>query len=378
MKIAFIGGHLSPALSVIDAVPEGTQCLFIGRKYAVEGEQHESYEYKTITGKGIPFFNLTTGRLQRKLSRHTISSLGKIPGGFNKSYEILKKERPDVVVSFGGYLSVPICYAAKLLRIPVVIHEQTQHVGLANKITARIANKICISWESSAKYFPKKKTILTGNPIRKEVLEIATQPKEAHTLPVIYITGGSTGSHAINEAIKDMLPSLLPSMVVYHQSGNTHGYTSYAELLSVKEALPAELQKNYHLSAHYSQEESASLIHNADLIISRSGINTVTELLYLHKPAILIPLPHGQRNEQLANAELLKRSGLATIIEQDKLRSDVLLNQIREMFASINTYTVKSHLHDNERNMHAAEKLVEVVLHVAHITTNTQKNNQTS
>lgn len=381
MKVALIGGHLSPALAVIDALPNNTEIIFIGRKYATEVDEKESFEYKTITARDIPFFSLVTGRLQRSFSSHTIKSLGKVPGGFSMSYQILKDQKPDVVMAFGGYLSVPVCFAAKMLGIPVVIHEQTFQAGLANKITARVAKNICLSWESSQQYFPKRKTIMTGNPIRKEVVEIASLPKPKNLLPTLYITGGSTGSHIINESIRTILPELLKDYIIYHQAGNVKGYTAYDELALVKASLPEELKKRYFLADHYASEESASLMHTADLILSRAGVNTVTELLYLAKPAMLIPLLTDQHNEQEVNATFLREAGLGLILSQKDVTPQLLLSQIRQMFASINTYTLKHHMHENERNQHAAEKMVEILYYVASQHTSnqdSQESHQTS
>lgn len=371
MKIAVIGGHLSPALSVIDALPPEYSVIFLGRKYAVEGENVESYEYKTIKDKNIPFFAITTGRLQRTFTRHTLPSLGKIPVGLTQAFLILKKERPDVVISFGSYLSVPIAYAAALLRIPVIVHEQTLHAGQANRVVSKIANRICISWESSKAFFPSWKTVLTGNPLRKEVLKREKHHKKHTARPRIYITGGSTGSHAINVAIQAILPALLETYTVYHQAGDVKGYTSYSQLSETKTSLPVHLQEQYHLAAHYSGTESAELLSTVDLVISRSGINTVTELLYLNTVALLIPLPYGQKDEQLANAELFVKSGLGEYITQQTLTPEVLLTKITEMFASIDTYSLKLHQENNQRNMRAAEKIVEVLTDVTSNSTNT-------
>ncbi|MEK7451076.1 MAG: glycosyltransferase, partial [Patescibacteria group bacterium] len=164
MRVIIIGGHLSPALSIIEKLPKTDKVLFIGRKYVFEGDQALSLEYKTIQSLKIPFVNLITGRLQRKFTKHTIPSLLKLPYGFMRSILALIKFQPDVVLSFGGYLSFPVVLSAFLLRIPIVIHEQTLEAGLANKILSVFAKKICISWETSRKFFPKGKIVLTGNP----------------------------------------------------------------------------------------------------------------------------------------------------------------------------------------------------------------------
>src|SRR3989339_499065 len=149
MKIIIIGGHLAPALSVLEALPKNTQVLFVGRKYALEGDNALSLEYNTITSLNIPFVGLNTGRLQRKITRFTLFSLLKLPFGIIKSFLILIDFKPDVVVGFGGYVSIPVTFCAFVLRIPVVIHEQTMEAGLTNRLVSRFAKKICISWDSS-------------------------------------------------------------------------------------------------------------------------------------------------------------------------------------------------------------------------------------
>src|SRR3990167_6775375 len=171
MKIVIIGGHLTPALSVIEALPKDAQILYIGRKYSLEGDKALSLEYQAITKKGIPFSAIKTGRLQRRITRYTLPSLVKIPYGFGQSLTILRRFKPNVVVGFGGYVSLPVILAAKTLKIPIVIHEQTLEAGFTNKIVAGFADKICISFESSHKYFPKEKTVLTGNPIRRTLIK---------------------------------------------------------------------------------------------------------------------------------------------------------------------------------------------------------------
>jgi UDP-N-acetylglucosamine--N-acetylmuramyl-(pentapeptide) pyrophosphoryl-undecaprenol N-acetylglucosamine transferase len=197
MKIVLIGGHLSPALSILEALPKDTETLFIGRKYGLEGDNALSLEYKTIAELKVPFVALNTGRWQRKLTKYTFSSLLKLPFGVIKSFLTLVKFRPDVVVGFGGYVSVPVVLCAYLLRIPIVIHEQTLEAGLANRFLAKLATKICISWQASQKYFPKEKIVFTGNPVRK--LKIKNEKlKIKNNLPMIYITRGSSGSHSIN------------------------------------------------------------------------------------------------------------------------------------------------------------------------------------
>ena len=161
MRIVIVGGHLSPALAVIEKL-KAEEVFYIGRKHAFEGDKAISAEYQEVEKLNIPFFTLNTGRLQRKFSKHTMPSLIKIPFGFVRSFAILKKIRPDVVLGFGSYMFLPVALASKLLNIPVIVHEQTLEAGVTNKLVAKFAKKVCISWESSKDYFPKEK-INTNN-----------------------------------------------------------------------------------------------------------------------------------------------------------------------------------------------------------------------
>jgi UDP-N-acetylglucosamine--N-acetylmuramyl-(pentapeptide) pyrophosphoryl-undecaprenol N-acetylglucosamine transferase len=356
MKIVIVGGHFSPALSVIQNLGNN-EIYYFGRKHVFEGDKAISFEYQEITKLGIPFFALKTARLQRKFSRHTIPSFGKLPLGFLQSFLLLKKIKPDVVVSFGGYLSIPVGFAAYALKIPLVIHEQTFDAGFANKILSRFAKKICISWETSEKYFPKEKIILTGNPIRKEILENSEDLKMDNKLPLIYITGGSAGSHIINSIVAKTVNKLSKKYFVFHQTGDSQKFKDYDLLLKVKENLDKMCQKNYVLKKFLSPKDSAMLIKSADLVIGRSGANTVTELIYLKKPAILIPITYSQKNEQLKNAQFMKDFGLAEIINENLLNEKVFLEKINYIFDNIKNYRAeKNILFEN-----SAQKIVKVL-----------------
>lgn len=360
MKIAITGGHLSPALAVIEKLKE-EEIIFIGRRFGLEGDRAESFEYKTITSIGIPFYNLNTGRLQRKITKYTFSSLLKIPSGFLESLSILKKNNPDVVLGFGGYLSFPVIFAAFFLKIPIVIHEQTLEAGVANKYAAFFARTVCISWPSSFKYFPKKKTVLTGNPIRNEILNIKNQKssfdyakdksfgedKTRNRKPFIYITGGSAGSHQINSLVEEVLPELLNNFEIIHQTGDSEEFADYERLLKLKERLPKELQERYSIFKFLDSKKASGDMVNADLIIGRSGINTVTEILFLEKPALLIPLSFGQKNEQLKNAMFLKESGLAEVLT-GKIKPEDFLNAVKKMFQNKFDYKIKKNFEINE------------------------------
>ena len=367
MKILITGGHLSPALSVIEKL-KGEEILYVGRKHALEGDKAFSLEYQTIKDLGIPFFSITTGRLQRKFTKHTIPSLLKFPLGFSQSLFILKRFKPDVVLGFGGYVSWPVIVMASFLKIPIVIHEQTLEAGMTNKFAARFAAKICISFESSKRFFPIKKVVLTGNPLRKEIVEenqkseIRNQKSEGE-LPLLYVTGGSLGSHFINNLVKDTVRKLIRDFQVIHQTWDSNKYKDFDSLLKIKSEL-GEYSERYTINKFLTPLESAKTLKKADLVVSRAGINTVTELLFLGKPSLLIPLPFTQNNEQLKNARFLKTQGLGEVLEQKKITAEVFLHTLEKMSKNINDYKKNSDQSKTLADKDAASRIVEVVKNV--------------
>lgn len=339
MKIALTGGHLSPALSVIEKIPKDWEVIFIGRKYIFEGDKSISLEYNTIKNLGIEFENLTTGRFQRKLTRDTVPSLLKLPVGFVNALRILSKHKPDIILGFGGYIQLPVIFAAFLMRIPVVIHEQTLEAGAANQICAKFAKKICISWELSQKFFPKDKTVLTGIPLRREVIEISKEKiSTKKDTPQVFITGGSSGSHFINKLVEDSLEKLLIRYKVVHQTGDSKKFNDFDRLESIRKSFPNELKKNYTLEKFINPQHFSRIMKDSDLIISRAGINTVSEILYFNKPCILIPIPFAQKNEQFKNSLFLKNFGLAEIIEQKNTTSNLFTQKITMMLNNQDDY----------------------------------------
>ena len=366
MKIVLIGGHLAPALSVLEALPKDTKVLFIGRKYGLEGDKALSLEYKTITGLNIPFVALNTARLQRKLTKYTLPSLLKFPSGITRAFITLIKFKPDVVVGFGGYVSIPVIISAFFLRIPVVIHEQTMEVGFSNRIVARFATKICISWNSSRKYFPKEKVVLTGNPIRKFKIQNSNFKiiGKENKLPIIYITGGSSGSHFINTQIEGCISNLLEKYLVVHQTGDAQEFHDFDRLEKLKNSMPQKLSMRYMLKKFVDPREIGDLLSKTSLIISRSGMNTITELLHFEKPALLIPLPYSQNNEQLKNAKFLENIGLGKVLYQTDLNSKKLYQAIDLMSHNIKNYKIDRRELKNLPGKNTAQNIIEVIKYV--------------
>ncbi len=359
MKILIVGGHFTPALSVIEELPKDAEVVYVGRKHALEGDKAISLEYETINKMGIPFIELKTGRFQRSFTRHAVPSLGRVPLGLTRGFFILRKEKPDVVLAFGGYLSWPMIIGASLLKIPTVIHEQTLTAGAANRFLAKFADKICISFESSKKYFPKEKTVLTGNPIRHAIQHPSKKLEVSKELPLVYITGGSLGSHFINSLVGENLSNLLEKFIVVHQVGASEEFRDYEKLSILKEGVNNDKRQRYTLSKFFSPQETGAIMKAASVVVARSGINTVSELIVLQKPALLIPIPKTSANEQMENAIFFEKSGLGEVIEQKDLNPGVFLDKLNRMVKNIDKYKLNSSKSHFPKN--AAAKIVEII-----------------
>lgn len=355
MKIVVIGGHFTPALAVVEKLKEH-EILFIGRKYALEGDKALSFEYQEIQKLGIKFKSLIAGRLQRKFTIHTIPSLLKFPVGFFQSLFILRSFKPDVILGFGGYVQLPVIFSAAILRIPIIIHEQALTAGLANKIASHFASKVCISWKSSENSFPKEKIVLTGNPIRKEIIQALTNDSKQSSIHTIYITGGSLGSHALNQLVEGSLNRLSKSLRIIHQTGDAKEFKDFERLSFLREDL--ENKNHYFIKKFLNAAEVGEVLKKVDLVVSRAGINTITELIYLNKPCFLIPLPQGK--EQKINAEFVKGLGLAEVREEEELNPTIFIDAIKNMFADLNGYKTA----ENILLQNPEEKIGEVVVNV--------------
>ena len=361
------GGHVSAALSIIyelDKKYSNTykQIYFIGGKLTSEGSKSkESYEAKRLKPiKNLQFYAIRAGKLQRYLSLNTFKNLFFVLGGFIDSYKLLKKINPDLIISTGGYVTLPVCLVGYFLKIPVYIHEQTSQVGLTNLITSKVATKVFIAFKSSQKYFPKKKTIFTGNLIRailfskpkKTPLTQAVQKmvKAKNKYPIIYISGGGLGSHKLNIIIRQMLPYLIQKYQVIHQTGDIQQYQDYEILYKEQQKLATDLKSRYYPTKWVKEEEIGFIFKNVDMFIGRAGANTVYELGVFGIPSILIPIPWVTHNEQYHNAQALKKIGLGVILPEGELTPE-------KLFFTINKLNKKRHKLLKELNEGKKSKL---------------------
>ncbi len=325
MSVFITGGHPTPAIAVIDELQKLAPKLpiyFIGRTHAMEGDEAQSLEYYAVTGRGIQFLPITTGRLPRYLSPTLFWSIVKLPVGFIQALWYVFRLRPSIVLSFGGYVSFPVCVGAFLAHIPIIIHEQGKEPGLSNKIIARVASKIFVSFREHATIFPPEKTLYTGLPLRTILFHPPKEPSFPYekNIPLIYITGGATGAVSLNALIFPIIGDLSKKYMIIHQTGSR----SYDQASLIGSS-------HYYSTPSLGESDVSWVYQHATLVVGRSGANTVGEIAALGKIALFVPLPWSAGNEQEKNAKILVDNGSATMLSQKSLTPEKLLAAISLM-----------------------------------------------
>ena len=310
MRILITGGHTTPALAVVDElIKQSHQIYFVGRQFVNSHEKNESFEFKEVTARKISFVHLQSGRFHRTLSFEALLQPFYFLTALVGSFHIIRTIKPDAIISFGGYIALPVVFVAWLMGKRIITHEQTIEPGLANRIIAFFAEKVCVSFPETTRYFGKK-AVLTGNPIRNELFLPQVSSLIPYTnRPLVLILGGSLGSHDLNVAIEQILSALLHKYTLVHQTGNIQQYHDFDRLSQYS-------SENYIVREHLSSKDTAALFQHAQLIVSRSGASTTFEIIAIGVPAVLVPLPWSARGEQLKHAELLKKNGVAEIWNQ--------------------------------------------------------------
>lgn len=368
------GGHISAAKAIIDEITErfritSDNLLYIGSDLGMVGEKPgSSLDMKVMKKERVNQRYIRGGKLQRRFSLRGIYLLLRTILGFVDSYNILSKYKPDIIISTGGFVTVPVCLIGKFFfKAKIYLHEQTAAVGLSNKIVGKYAEKILIAYPLSEDYFPKERTILTGNPVRKEVfLDSGKTPlttklkkmiEQQEEFPIIYISGGSLGSHLINKTIKQSMINLLQDFQIILQTGDSQITNDYNLLNLEKDKLEPELRERIFITKYVQDNEIGCVFNNIDMFIGRAGANTVYELGLMSIPSILIPIPWVTHNEQMRNAEVLKDVGLARIIREGELTPEKLV-MTTNLFAQ-----EKRHVDEEKRKRifipNAAEKIVD-------------------
>jgi UDP-N-acetylglucosamine--N-acetylmuramyl-(pentapeptide) pyrophosphoryl-undecaprenol N-acetylglucosamine transferase len=321
-KIAFTGGgsmgHVTPVLALVPGLAGmGYEIIFIGSK--------NENEKKVVSDSGIVFYSIRAGKLRRYFDLKNIKDFVNIFFGFSDALKILRKEKPDIVFSKGGYISTPVVFAAYILKIPVILHESDITPGLANRLSAPFAKTICCSFDATAGYFNKKKTIMTGIPIRKELFEGDMQKGLllcgfTRQKPVLLVMGGSQGSRMINDSIYGVLDALLEKFQVCHLVGKDGIRKEFESLCGYK-------------AFTYVDKDMKDIMAAADIILSRAGATSIFEYLALRKPNLLIPLSvKKSRGDQVKNAEEFLKKGYSRVIPEEELCADRLMDAITEIY----------------------------------------------
>lgn len=339
MTLYLTGGHLTPALAIIDAIQkkrEDVTLIFFGRDFSQQASSQPSRERAEMQERQIPFVALDAPKMHRTNLIQNILELPKVPRTLFTILKQFRASKPDVILSFGGYLALPVCLLGKVFGARVITHEQTVVAGLANQVIAHVADVIALAHEESVAFFPKGKTVLTGNPIRESLFrEYKTPPSwfqpTSVDKPIVFITGGSQGSHVINQTVRTLLARLLRTYVIVHQCGPSQGQEVLKELEREREKLPAELQGNYVVREWIEAKEVSFFFRQSHFIICRAGANTVQEISLVGVPAIFIPLAYAYNDEQLKNAQLLVQKDAALLIAQKDLYPETLWEAIQDL-----------------------------------------------
>lgn len=317
-------GHVTPNIALLPRLKELQYDIhYIGSYNGIEKELIEQF--------GIPYHGISSGKLRRYFSLQNFTDPFRVVKGLGEAKKFVKLLNPDVIFSKGGFVSVPVVLAGKSRRVPTIIHESDMTPGLANKISIPSATKVCCNFPETLKHLPEGKAVLTGSPIRQELLSgDKYKAKEflrfSSDKPVIMVVGGSLGSVAVNEAVRGILPELLKTFQVVHLCGkgkvddslqNLEGYAQF----------------------EYVKEELKDLFSLTDIVISRAGANAICELLALHKPNLLIPLSaNASRGDQILNARSFERQGYSIVLEEEELNKQTLLDSITRLYENKNTY----------------------------------------
>ncbi|HII1562792.1 TPA: undecaprenyldiphospho-muramoylpentapeptide beta-N-acetylglucosaminyltransferase [Staphylococcus aureus] len=321
-KIAFTGGgtvgHVSVNLSLIPtALSQGYEALYIGSKNGIEREMIESQLPE------IKYYPISSGKLRRYISLENAKDVFKVLKGILDARKVLKKEKPDLLFSKGGFVSVPVVIAAKSLNIPTIIHESDLTPGLANKIALKFAKKIYTTFEETLNYLPKEKADFIGATIREDL-----KNGNAHNgyqltgfnenKKVLLVMGGSLGSKKLNSIIRENLDALLQQYQVIHLTG--------------KGLKDAQVKKSGYIQYEFVKEDLTDLLAITDTVISRAGSNAIYEFLTLCIPMLLVPLGLDQsRGDQIDNANHFADKGYAKAIDEEQLTAQILLQELNEM-----------------------------------------------
>jgi UDP-N-acetylglucosamine--N-acetylmuramyl-(pentapeptide) pyrophosphoryl-undecaprenol N-acetylglucosamine transferase len=350
-KILLTGGHAgTTGLSVIKEIRRRkieAEISWIGVKRAVTGSLADTLEYKIFPKHGVNFYSFEVGKVQTKFTRYTIPLLFKIPLSFIKIFIKTYQLKPDVIVSFGGSTSLPVVFCGYILGVPVIVHEQTSVAGRANLMASKFAKIIAISKHSSEKFYSSGKVVLTGNPLSPEIKKFIKR-KRRSSVKKILITGGSRGSVWINNALMPIVEKLSRKYMIFWQVGENN-----LDKINYK-------NPNIKVFGQIDPDDMVRMMADSDIVVSRAGANTVSELIALRIPSILIPIPWSYLNEQTENANYMSSLGLCKILPQRDLNPENLLDMINKQIVNY-PKIVQSTKNIQSSDIDADKRLVEII-----------------
>ena len=315
------GGHVFPALAIAEELRKRKiSVLYVGTETGMES--------RFVPEKGFPFYTVSTGALKNQTFLKRLAALLQLAKGVLWALGFLFREKPDLVIGVGGYVSAPVCLAAFLLGIPIFLQEQNASVGIANRLLGKLATKIFLGFKEAESAFNPKKCTVTGNPLRPDFLSTAVSAYNPNALHVL-VLGGSQGAKAINEALMDLAPFLVSQysgIKITHQTGQT-------DLPRVSEFYERTAQGQ--LTAKPFIQNMVEAYNQASLVICRAGALTVSELIQVGRPAIFIPYPRRGQNDQTANARFVEQAGAARVVEQGPQFKERLLSTFESIFKPV-------------------------------------------
>lgn len=332
------GGSVTPLLALVpNFQSEGWEVAWIGT--------HTGIEKNIVNQARLPYYSISSGKLRRYFSWQNLLDIFHIKIGFFQSLKLLLTLKPDVVMSAGGYVSVPVVWAAWFLRIPVAIHQQDIRPGLANKLMSLCASLITVTFEKSLQDYSEK-AIWTGNPIRLEFIKaVHTSNRVDGSRPRILFLGGGTGAHAINDLVQASISDLATQYEVYHLTGE-------------QTALMEKNLPHYQAYSFLNAQEMADIISEADVVITRAGLGTLTELSFLAKAIIIIPMPDSHQED---NAYYFSKKGAAIILSQEQASTEKLLHNISELLDNPETLKEQQRAIKNIMKPHANSTITNLI-----------------
>ena len=317
-------GHVTPNIALLPHLKAaGFDIFYVG--------SYNGMEKELIEAQNIPYYGISSGKLRRYFDPKNFSDPFKVIKGIGQAIHLIHKLKPDVIFSKGGFVSVPVVLAARFCRVPAIIHESDLTPGLANKLAIPGATKVCCNFPETMKYLPEGKAVLTGSPIRRELLSgDAAKARELcgfdESRPVLFIIGGSSGSVVINNTVREALPTLLKKFQVVHMCGKGNLEPTLAPT------------KGYH-QFEYIGNELRDIFAMSDVVISRAGANSICELLALRKPNLLIPLSAAaSRGDQILNAGSFEKQGFSMVLYEENLTPESLVSSVEKLYTDRKQY----------------------------------------